>query len=157
MSAAAPLADYSRDICQWMFRRLRAAETQAWQYQPDDKYRDPPKYRLGQPGTCHSTTFSKLQYRLDATRSLDALQKPRRPTPTGAPRPQPRSQPASAWGTLRFVSLARASTVPPFHVAHTGSRAHRAIVSGGAREYDLSESDSKSLALSCSQREYSRE
>src|ERR1035438_10057298 len=54
-----------------------------------------------------------------------------------------------AWPELRQF--------PHFHVAHTGSRAHRAIVSGGAREYDLSEADSKPLALSCSQREYSRE
>ena len=54
--------------CEWMLRRLRAAETQAWQYQSDDKYRDPPKYPLGQSATNYATTFSKLQYRLDATR-----------------------------------------------------------------------------------------
>jgi hypothetical protein len=66
--------------CEWMLRRLRVAETQAWQYQSDNKYSDPQKYPLGQSATCHSTTFSKLQYRLDATRrarlrALDALQK----------------------------------------------------------------------------------
>ena len=66
--------------CEWLLRRLRVAETQAWQYQSDNKYSDPQKYPLGQSATCHSTTFSKLQYRLDATRrarlrALDALQK----------------------------------------------------------------------------------
>ena len=66
--------------CEWTLRRLRAAETQAWQYQSDNKYSDPQKYPLGQSATCHATTFSKLQYRLDATRrarlrALDALQK----------------------------------------------------------------------------------
>jgi hypothetical protein len=66
--------------CEWTLRRLRTAETQAWQYQSDNKYSDPQKYPLGQSATCHSTTFSKLQYRLDATRrarlrALDALQK----------------------------------------------------------------------------------
>ena len=66
--------------CEWTLRRLRVAETQAWQYQSDNKYSDPQKYPLGQSATCHSTTFSKLQYRLDATRrarlrALDALQK----------------------------------------------------------------------------------
>src|ERR1017187_6933155 len=34
--------------CEWLLRRLRAAETQAWQYQSDNKYSDPQKYPLGQ-------------------------------------------------------------------------------------------------------------
>ena len=66
--------------CEWTLRRLRTAETQAWRYQSDNKYSDPQKYPLGQSATCHSATFSKLQYRLDATRrarwrALDALAK----------------------------------------------------------------------------------
>jgi hypothetical protein len=66
--------------CEWMLRRLRVAESQAWQYQSDDIYRDPQKYPLGQSATNHSTTFTKLQYRLDATRrarlrALDSLTK----------------------------------------------------------------------------------
>src|ERR1035438_6413058 len=66
--------------CEWMLRRLRAGQTEARQYQTDDKFRDPPKCPFGQSVTCHSTTFSKLQYRLDATRrarlrTLDALAK----------------------------------------------------------------------------------
>src|ERR1017187_1089783 len=54
--------------CERMLRRLRGAETQAWQYQSDNKHSAPKKYPRGQPAPCHSTTFSKLQYRLDATR-----------------------------------------------------------------------------------------
>ena len=79
--------------CEWTLRRLRVAETQAWQYQSDNKYSDPQKYPLGQSATCHSTTFSKLQYRLDATRrarlrALDALQKLK-----AAPGPAPEVEP----------------------------------------------------------------
>src|ERR1035438_7107481 len=90
--------------CEWMLRRLRVAETQAWQYQSDNKYSDPQKYPLGQSATCHSTTFSKLQYRLDATRrarlrALDALQKLKTeaaaapPTAPGADRTPPPATP----------------------------------------------------------------
>jgi hypothetical protein len=79
--------------CEWMLRRLRVAETQAWQYQSDNKYSDPQKYPLGQSATCHSTTFSKLQYRLDAARrarlrAVDALQKLK-----AAPGPAPEVEP----------------------------------------------------------------
>ena len=68
--------------CEWMLRRLRAADTQAWQYQNHSAYSklDPEKYPLGKSATAHPNTFSKLQYRLDATRrayhrALQALEK----------------------------------------------------------------------------------
>jgi len=82
--------------CEWMLRRLRVAESQAWQYQSDDIYRDPQKYPLGQSATNHSTTFTKLQYRLDATRrarlkALDTLQKLQ-----AAPAPEPDPAPPLA-------------------------------------------------------------
>ena len=54
--------------CEWTLRRLRAAETQMWQYQNNDIYRDPEKYPLGKSATCNPSSFSKLQYRVDATR-----------------------------------------------------------------------------------------
>jgi hypothetical protein len=84
--------------CEWMLRRLRVAETQAWQYQSDDIFRDPQKYPLGQSATCHSTTFSKLQYRLDATRrarlrALDTLTKLKAEA-AAAPAPAPVVEPA---------------------------------------------------------------
>jgi hypothetical protein len=39
-----------------------------WQYQSDDRFRDPQKYPLGYAASCNPGTFTKLQYRLDATR-----------------------------------------------------------------------------------------
>src|SRR5215510_4440759 len=64
--------------CEWLLRRYRAAETQMWQYQAQSAYADEQKYPLGKSATSHSTPFSKLQYRVDATRrayqrSLKAL------------------------------------------------------------------------------------
>src|ERR1019366_1711133 len=66
--------------CEWTLRRLRAADTQMWRYQNEDKFRTPQKYPLGYSASCNSGTFSKLQYRLDATRrarvrALQALEK----------------------------------------------------------------------------------
>jgi hypothetical protein len=54
--------------CEWILRRLDNAETQAWRYQNEDKYRDKEKYPLGKSVTCNPNSFSKLQYRVDATR-----------------------------------------------------------------------------------------
>ena len=64
--------------CEWLLRRYRTAETQMWQYQAQNTYADEQKYPLGKSATGHSTPFSKLQYRVDATRrayqrSLKAL------------------------------------------------------------------------------------
>jgi hypothetical protein len=87
--------------CEWTLRRLRAAETQAWRYQSDNKYSDPQKYPLGQSVTANPNSFSKLQYRLDATRrarwrALDALAKLKTEAaaaPTAAPGPAPEVAP----------------------------------------------------------------
>ena len=54
--------------CEWLLRRYRAAETQMWQYQAQSAYADEQKYPLGKSATGHATPFSKLQYRVDATR-----------------------------------------------------------------------------------------
>ena len=54
--------------CEWLLRRYRTAETQMWQYQAQSAYADEQKYPLGKSATGHSTPFSKLQYRVDATR-----------------------------------------------------------------------------------------
>ena len=85
--------------CEWMLRRLRVAETQAWKYQSDKIYDDPQKYPLGQSATGHYTTFSKLQYRLDATRrardrALQSLQQLKAdPAPVVEPAGPPESKP----------------------------------------------------------------
>ena len=49
--------------CEWTLRRLRAAETQMWQHQNNDKFRDPEKYPLGKSATYNPNAFSKIQYR----------------------------------------------------------------------------------------------
>ena len=87
--------------CEWTLRRLRAAETQMWQYQNEDKFRDPEKYPLGRSATSYSASFSKLQYRLDATRrarlralqALKQLQGRSRRRPSPAPAVEPADPP----------------------------------------------------------------
>ena len=54
--------------CEWSLRRLRAAETQSWQHQDLEAFTGPQKYPLGFSATIHGNTFSRLQYRMDATR-----------------------------------------------------------------------------------------
>jgi hypothetical protein len=81
--------------CEWTLRRLDNAETQSWLYQNDDKFRTPQKYPLGYSASCNPNSFSKIQYRLDATRrarqrALLALEKlsaktEAAPDPTPAP------------------------------------------------------------------------
>src|ERR1035441_3280803 len=62
--------------CEWTLRRFDNVETQMWQYQNDDKFRNPQKFPLGYPASVNPASFSKLQYRIDATRRarLRALQ-----------------------------------------------------------------------------------
>jgi len=54
--------------CEWLLRRYRTTETQMGQYQAQNTYADEQKYPLGKSATGHATPFSKLQYRVDATR-----------------------------------------------------------------------------------------
>jgi hypothetical protein len=68
-----------------------------WQYQSDDRFRDPQKYPLGYAASCNPGTFSKLQYRLDATRrarvrALQALEKLKAEAKS-APAPAPPVEP----------------------------------------------------------------
>ena len=84
--------------CEWLLRRYRAAETQMWQYQAQSAYADEQRYPLGKSATGHSTPFSKLQYRVDATRrayqrSLKAL-KELQAEAAAAPAPEPAGQPS---------------------------------------------------------------
>jgi hypothetical protein len=79
--------------CEWTLRRLDNAETQTWRYQNEDKLRDPEKFPLGKSATYNPNSFSKLQYRLDATRrardrallALEKLQAKAALAPTPAP------------------------------------------------------------------------
>jgi hypothetical protein len=81
--------------CEWTLRRLDNAETQAWRYQNEDIYRDPEKFPLGQSASCNPNSFSKIQYRLDATRrardrailAIERLQAKAAAAPAPAPVP----------------------------------------------------------------------
>ena len=86
--------------CEWTLRRLDNAETQSWLYQNDDKFRTPQKYPLGYSASCNPNSFSKIQYRLDATRrarqrALLALEKLSAKTES-APAPDPTPAPVVA-------------------------------------------------------------
>ena len=79
--------------CEWLLRRYRTAENQMWQYQNKPKYSGPEEYPLGSAASLNPGTFSKLQYRVDATRrayqrSLQAL-KQLEAEAAAAPPPQP--------------------------------------------------------------------
>ena len=88
--------------CEWLLRRYRAAETQMWQYQAQSVYADEQKYPLGKSATSHSTPFSKLQYRVDATRrayqrslkALKELQAEAKAAPASVPPPEPLDPPS---------------------------------------------------------------
>ena len=84
--------------CEWLLRRYRTAETQMWQYQAQSVYADEQKYPLGKSATGHATPFSKLQYRVDATRrayqrALKSL-KDLKAEAAVAPAPETASEPA---------------------------------------------------------------
>ena len=101
--------------CEWTLRRLDAAETQMWQYQSDDKFRDPQKYPLGYAASCNPGTFSKLQYRLDATRRalqvLEKLESPPDPAPPVEPADPPSltTSPQTTSPKIGFVSTTPAA------------------------------------------------
>src|ERR1035437_4380122 len=54
--------------CEWTLRRLDTAESQMWQYQSDDRFRDPQKYPLGYAASCTPGTFTNLQSRVNPPR-----------------------------------------------------------------------------------------
>jgi hypothetical protein len=89
--------------CEWNLRRLRAAETESWQHQDHTSFHGPQKYPLGYSATIHSNTFSRLQYRMDATRrareralqSLKQLQAEAAAAPAPDPEPPEPAAPPS--------------------------------------------------------------
>jgi hypothetical protein len=85
--------------CEWTLRRLDNAETQTWQYQNHDIYRDPEKYPLGKSASCNPNSFSKLQYRLDASRrardrAILAIERLQAKAAAPAPPPVPPVEPS---------------------------------------------------------------
>jgi hypothetical protein len=115
--------------CEWSLRRLRAAETQAWQYQNSSRYDAPEKYPLGHSATQNPNSFSKLQYRMDAARrareralqSLKQLQAEAAAAPALDPLPEPPEpaappsltpSPQTSFPVIGFV-LPTPSAAPP--------------------------------------------
>jgi hypothetical protein len=87
-------------FCEWNLRRLRAAETQSWRYQDEDSFRGPQKYPFGFCATTHATSFTRLQYRMDATRRARdrALQSLKQLQAEAAAAPAPPPEPAEPAG-----------------------------------------------------------
>ena len=99
--------------CEWNLRRLRAAETQSWQHQDHTAYSGPSKYPLGYSTTQYANTFSRLQYRMDATRrarerALQSL-KQLQAEAAAAPPPQPVRRP----GTISRRRRSHSKPLPP--------------------------------------------
>ncbi len=84
--------------CEWALRRFDRIEAEMWPFQQQDSYRVEEDYPLGKAATHHSSTFSKLQYRTDATRrardrALKSLQQlEARPVPVPEPAVSPSPQ-----------------------------------------------------------------
>jgi hypothetical protein len=110
--------------CEWLLRRYRTAETQMWQYQAQNTYGDEQKYPLGKSATGHSTPFSKLQYRVDATRrayqrslkALKELQTEAAVPPAPLAEPLESSAPSSVSASPQSTSP-QIGFVPPYPLA----------------------------------------
>jgi hypothetical protein len=89
--------------CEWLLRRYRTAETQMWDYQNENSFSIDRKNPLGKSAAIGANHFSKLQYRVDATRrayhrALKALKElkaeaPSAPSPVVEP-PEPPDPPS---------------------------------------------------------------
>ena len=120
--------------CEWSLRRLRAAETQSWQHQDHTAYSGPTKYPLGYSATQYANTFSRLQYRMDATRrareralhSLKQLQaEPAPPGPASPPSLTPSPQ-----TTLPLIGF-----VPPTPASLPGTLSKMRAAPGDRRDW----------------------
>ena len=100
--------------CEWTLRRLDNAETQMWRYQSEDEYRDPEKFPLGKSLTCNPNSFSRLQYRLDATRRARtrALLALKQLPPESTPAPPAEPDPPSPQTTSPQIGFVPAPPLP---------------------------------------------
>jgi hypothetical protein len=83
--------------CEWLQRRLHAAETQLWVFDHKDSFTPDDKYPLGQTASRKSKAFGQLQWRINCTRraSQRALQdlKQLKAEAQAAPTPAPPVEP----------------------------------------------------------------
>jgi hypothetical protein len=53
---------------EWLKRRLRAAETQLWAHDHQERFEPDPKFPLGQTAASRGKAFAQLQWRMECTR-----------------------------------------------------------------------------------------
>src|SRR5450759_4236734 len=119
--------------CEWTLRRLRAAETQLWQYQ-HQKFAHPAEtLPLGEACSSDPRVFSQLQWRIDSTRrayhrSLQALKQLQAeaeaaPAPPEVVQPEyPPSLPPSPQTTSPQIGFVPSTSIPdssPTSTSHT--------------------------------------
>jgi hypothetical protein len=99
-------------FCEWNLRRLRAAETESWQHQDQQSFSGPQKYPLGYCATIHSGAFTRLQYRMDATRRARdrALQSLKQLRADAALTPVPSPEPAEPAGPCLVTTTPQISS-----------------------------------------------
>ncbi len=110
--------------CEWSLRRLRAAETESWQHQDHTSFSGPQKFPLGYSASVHSNSFTRLQYRMDATRRARerALQSLKQLQADAAPAPEPPEAPAPPFLTHSpQTTLPLIGFVPPTPVSKLGT------------------------------------
>jgi hypothetical protein len=74
---------------EWLKRRLRAAETQLWAHDHQERFEPDPKFPLGQTAANRGKAFAPLQWRMECTRragrqSLQDLQQLQAAAPTAS-------------------------------------------------------------------------
>jgi hypothetical protein len=82
--------------CEWTLRRLAKAETEMWLYQNERQFSEPETYPLGHSATSKAATFSKIQYRIDATRRARERARPALAALQAAIPPAPAVEPAQS-------------------------------------------------------------
>jgi hypothetical protein len=82
---------------EWLKRRLRAAETQLWAFDHEDRIQPDRKYPLGQTAASRGKAFAQLQWRIECTRraTRQDLQQLKADAPA-APSPVPDASEPSA-------------------------------------------------------------
>ena len=111
--------------CEWLLRRLRAAETQMWAYDHEETTDPTAKYPLGQTAAATRNAFAQLQWRIDAPAapatapsrtSTNSRPKPPPPRPArrtrSAESPDPPSLPPSPQTTSPQIGFVPSTPIP---------------------------------------------
>ena len=128
--------------CEWLQRRLRAAETQLWAFDHKDTFEPDGQYPLGQTASQKSKAFGQLQWRFNCTRragqralqdlkqleaEAPAAPAPAPPVEPGPPALRPQPLPKAASPQIGFVPSTPIPAPPqpaPVGASVTPARAH---------------------------------